>query len=117
MIPQAVYAQWEAPDEADTLENPLEHIDDVIEKGQQIYTNQCAMCHGDTGEGDGPAGIALDPSPGDLTSEEFQEQSDGAIFWKTREGRGAMPGYKNTLDEEEMWSIVHFIRTLSEEAE
>ncbi len=116
MNPQVLDAQdWEAPTEADTLVNPLEHIEEVIEKGQQIYNNQCTMCHGETGKGDGPAGIALDPSPEDLNSEEIQDQSDGAIFWKIREGRGPMPGFNKSLDEEKLWSIVHYIRALSKE--
>lgn len=114
MSPQAAYAQWEAPAEADTLVIPLEHTKEVIERGQQIYTNQCAICHGEAGKGNGPAGAAFNPSPADLTSEEFHEQSEGAIFWKIREGRGAMPGFKNSLDEKKLWSIVYYIKALSE---
>src|SRR5215471_14638786 len=39
--------------------------------GQQLYTNYCAACHGDKGEGDGPAARYLYPKPRNFTENRF----------------------------------------------
>ena len=45
--------------------------------GKVAFTLYCAPCHGDTGKGDGPAGIALDPPPRDFTAAQFKFDTDG----------------------------------------
>jgi hypothetical protein len=63
--------------------------------------------------GDGTKAAQLDTEVGDLTSEDAQKQSDGALFYKTLEGRDDMPSYKKKLpDEDEIWALVNFMRTL-----
>jgi high-affinity iron transporter len=42
-------------------------------QGQAIYDSRCAFCHGSTGNGDGPAGAALNPRPVAFA---------GADYWK-----------------------------------
>lgn len=37
-------------------------------RAEQLYASSCSVCHGSGGKGDGPAGAALKPSPGDLTN-------------------------------------------------
>jgi len=104
---------WKAPAWADTLKNPFAGDPAAIRKGARIYKQQCAVCHGNKGKGDGPAGIALTPRPANLTSKAVQEQSDGALFWKITTGRGAMPSFKSILTEEQRWQVVTFLRSLS----
>ena len=41
-----------------------------LAKGEGIYREYCASCHGDGGKGDGPAGVSLDPPPRNMTSTE-----------------------------------------------
>ena len=72
----------------------------------------CFVCHGPKGKGDGMAGAGLTPKPTNLTTEEFQSQSDGAIFWKITEGRAPMASYKTSIPEKKRWEIVNYIRTL-----
>ena len=42
--------------------------DGQLEKGNLLFAEHCASCHGPSGAGDGPAGIALQPPPRNLTS-------------------------------------------------
>ena len=52
---------------------------------------------------------------GDFSTSEFQEQSDGALFYKTSFGRDDMPEYtKKMTDDEDRWLIVNYMRTLEE---
>jgi mono/diheme cytochrome c family protein len=39
---------------------------EVLERGRGVYTNDCRPCHGDAGDGKGPASIGLRPPPRDL---------------------------------------------------
>jgi mono/diheme cytochrome c family protein len=104
--------EWVAPPEAKKLVNPLKGNTASIEAGQKIFKQQCSMCHGTKGKGDGMAGMSLNPHPANLTSEKVQQQTDGEIFWKISTGRNSMPSYKNILSEEQRWQVVNYIRTL-----
>ena len=85
--------------------------------GQAVFSANCATCHGDTGRGDGPAAVGLEPPPADL--------SDGA--WVTGDGSlaairnviengspgTAMIGWKGTLSDAEIASVAQFVQSLS----
>jgi mono/diheme cytochrome c family protein len=101
---------WSAPAAERGVKNPLPPATG-IQEGKQVFETNCVLCHGSGGKGDGPAGAALSPKPGDLTAKSVQAQSDGELFWKISTGRGAMPSWQ-TLPEKDRWSVVQFIRTL-----
>ena len=106
----AAWAQgeWKAPADAKNMKNPVKGVGTAK---KSVETN-CASCHGAGGKGDGPAAAALPPpKPADWTSAKVQSQTDGELFWKITNGRGAMPPWKH-LPEKERWSIVNYIRTL-----
>lgn len=104
---------WEVPAKYEKMENPLKGDKESISIGKSLYRKHCRSCHGDEGLGDGPKSAELDTSCGDFTSAEFKAQSDGAIFFKTFEGRDDMPAFdKKIPDAEEIWSIVNYVRTL-----
>lgn len=104
--------EWKAPPEADKLKNPFKGNITATDEGKKIYKQMCAICHGNTGKGDGMAGMSLNPRPSNFTTEKVQSQSDGAIYWKLTEGRPPMAAYKNILKEEQRWQLVNYIRTL-----
>ena len=56
--------------------------------GQTVYTQNCTSCHGEKGLGDGPAGAALDPHPGNLQTAS-KDASDAYLFWIISEGGAA----------------------------
>ena len=103
---------WLAPIHVDTLKNPFANNEKAVIEGQKIYESMCWTCHGKTGKGDGPASKGLIPAPADHTSEKVQNQSDGAIFWKTSKGKGQMAPYEKVLSKQQRWKVVSFIRTL-----
>ena len=99
---------WVAPPEAKSLKNPVKGVGDAK---KAVETN-CVTCHGASGHGDGPAAAALPPpKPANWTSVAVQKQTDGEIFWKISNGRGAMPPWKH-LPEKERWEVVNYIRSL-----
>ncbi|WP_114748862.1 c-type cytochrome [Pleomorphovibrio marinus] len=104
---------WKAPEEANHKVNPMEGSD-AIEAGSALYMVYCWNCHGETGLGDGAAGGAMGSKPANFHTETFLNQTDGAIFWKISEGRGAMPGFEEVLGEEERWQLTTFVRQLGQ---
>ena len=47
------------------------------EAGKAVYLQNCSSCHGDTGKGDGPTGMALPVKPRDFSTGEFKFDTDG----------------------------------------
>ena len=86
-----------------------------LETGKATYLARCALCHGDTGKGDGPAGQALDPQPRDHTDATYMDTlTDADIIQVVSDGKGAMPPHKDLLSEVELESVVMYVRSLSQ---
>jgi mono/diheme cytochrome c family protein len=104
---------WAVPDKYDKMSNPVKSDAESIKAGKALWTKHCASCHGKTGLGDGTKAAQLDTEVGDLTTADTQKQSDGALFYKTLEGRDDMPSFKKKIpDEDEIWQLVTFMRSL-----
>ena len=105
---------WVAPTASNDLKNPLTNDPQSSIDGKKIYTSVCAVCHGDSGKGNGAASVALDPHPANFLRIDIKQESDGAIFWKLTEGRPPMASYKTLLTETQRWQLVTYIRKLEE---
>lgn len=98
--------------------NPMANDAAAVTAGQEIYTTNCASCHGDSGGGDGAAGAALEPKPAALNSLSA-DISDAFLFWRISEGgmmepfNSSMPAFKGVLSEEQIWQVVTYIHTLA----
>lgn len=104
---------WPVPDAQKNKANPLKGDASAVAVGKTLYNTHCKSCHGTKGKGDGTKAAQLDTECGDFTSSAFQAQTDGAIFYKTFEGRKDMPSFKKKIPEaDEIWSIVNYMRTL-----
>jgi len=103
---------WVVPDKYKTMKNPVK-LDKTA--AATLYTTHCKSCHGKEGLGDGSKAAQLDTKCGDFSSAAFQKQSDGALFYKTLEGRDDMPSFKKKIpDENDMWQVVAYLRTFAE---
>lgn len=68
-----------------------------VDKGQALYESHCAACHGAYGRGDGPATADLVVDIPDLGGR-FTKSDVADALSIVRDGRGAMPGYEQSLD-------------------
>lgn len=104
---------WPVPDAYKSKANPVKSDAASIATGKELYAQHCKSCHGTKGKGDGPKASQLDTECGDFTKAGFQGQTDGAIFFKTFEGRKDMPSYKKKIPEaNDIWAVVNYVRTL-----
>jgi mono/diheme cytochrome c family protein len=85
-------------------------LDSSLANGRRYYQQNCAVCHGDAGIGNGPAtkyGV-----PGiNLTMDMTKARADGYIYGIMRNGRGSMPNY-NRIEEPDRWDVVNYVRGL-----
>jgi mono/diheme cytochrome c family protein len=104
---------WPVPDNYKNMRNPVASNAESIAEGKALYSTHCKSCHGTKGLGDGSKAAQLKTEAGDFSKAAFQSQTDGALFYKTTEGRDDMPSFKKKIaDANERWSIVNFMRTL-----
>jgi mono/diheme cytochrome c family protein len=105
--------KWLSPAASSAKKNPIASTQESIGAGQKIYSKTCAMCHGKTGDADGPAVIELNIHPAKLSDPKLATESDGSLFWKITTGKKPMPAYGKRLSETDRWNLVNYIRTLS----
>jgi mono/diheme cytochrome c family protein len=102
------------PEEYAGLKNPVTADEASLERGAELYTSNCASCHGDGGMGDGPAGTALDPVPAAI-AHTSQMMADDYLYWRVSEGGAdfgtSMPPWK-ILDEQSRWDIINYVQAL-----
>ena len=112
LIPTQQNKPWPVPDANKAMKNPVKFDKTAA---AALYSTHCKSCHGKEGLGDGPKAAQLDTHSGDFSTASFQKQTDGALFYKTSEGRDDMPAFKKKLPEkEDIWQLVHYMRTLAE---
>lgn len=94
-------------------ENPSTVDEASLTRGAELYAIHCQMCHGTTGEGNGPIAPFLANRPANFTTEVVQSKSDGSFFLAISNGiDGRMPALNENLTVSERWDVVNFLRTL-----
>jgi mono/diheme cytochrome c family protein len=95
--------------------NPLPANSQNVLEGKQSFSHYCYVCHGLDGQGTGvPFASAMSPPLPSLASESVQSYSDGQLFWVIKNGLWptGMPRANGILNDDEIWSIVTYIRHL-----
>jgi len=96
----------------DARANPVQRTAESLERGRDRYTVFCEVCHGETGEGNGPVAPALANAVRDLTDPAQLERSDGWIYSVITNSFGLMPEYGSKLTSADRWNVVHYVRLL-----
>jgi mono/diheme cytochrome c family protein len=104
--------------EARALKSPLPASQEIVEKGKALYHGKgtCFTCHGVDGDGKGPGGVQLNPSPRNFQHHGFwRHRTEGEIFWVIKHGSPGtgMIGFGQVLSDEEIWSLIRYERTFA----
>jgi mono/diheme cytochrome c family protein len=95
--------------------NPKAPTPATINDGKEAFGHYCTVCHGLDGQATGvPFASRMSPPVPSLTSEDVQSYTDGQLQWIIENGiaPSGMPASKGILNNDEMWSIVVFLRHL-----
>ena len=117
--PAEVQPEWNRDDIGGTVQtNPLTASDEVLEQGKFYFEVYCQTCHGVEGLGGAPVtnnevgarypAVPMLSGPTAATA----YRSDGWIYLTIRNGGINMPSYSYAMDDEQMWSVVSYLRTL-----
>ena len=108
-------SDWNAPEQAKKLSNPVPPTEDAIDAGMMNYLDHCKSCHGENGDGKGERAEKLSIAPSDFTDAHAMSlATDGELFWKISRGHRPMPAFRDKLSENERWQLVDFLRTFSQ---
>ncbi len=102
------------PREVAARKNPQPSNPNVVANARKLFTTRCALCHGNDGKGQTAIGSHIYPRATDLTNARVQSKTDGELYWIVENGspHTGMPGWKGTLNEDELWQAVSYIRLL-----
>lgn len=93
------------------LKNPFEPTPENLARGQYIFSNYCAACHGAGGAGDGPL-IPKYPNPPSYQTEKSKALPDGNLFHVITLGRNNMPSHAAQVSADDRWKVILYIRKL-----
>jgi mono/diheme cytochrome c family protein len=89
--------------------------------GKATYTQYCATCHGDTGQGDGPGAAALPIKPPPFTDGRLMNPlPDDFLFKVVGEGAGSvglapqMPAFRPPLTDRQIRDVIGYVRTFAQ---
>jgi cytochrome c oxidase cbb3-type subunit I/II len=91
-----------------------------FQKGKNTFTLYCAQCHGDSGQGEGPAssktlGGYISPVPANFTESGGDFLLYGRYVWKVREGVETtnMSPWKWVMNNNEIYQVIFYIQGFS----
>jgi len=77
--------------------------------GSATFRTKCAMCHGQDGSG---SEVGKSMKVPDLRSPVVQKLPDAQLAQIISDGKGGMPSFKNSLNGDQVYSLVAHIRSL-----
>lgn len=94
-----------------SIKNPFDSISKVqLSEAGRLFNINCAICHGEKGEGNGP--LATSGKVGGVANLSTIVRADGTIFHVMTYGKGVMGSYASQLTRAQRWMIVKYVRTL-----
>jgi mono/diheme cytochrome c family protein len=103
-------------DVTEFTQNPYRDQEKAALEGRRLFLNNCSICHGHEGRGDGPSRSTLIAEPANLTVDPVASYADGRMFLVIRlgkmvDGRLTMPPVEKMADDQ-IWKTIAYVRTL-----
>ena len=91
---------------------PIEITREVMERGQERFNINCAVCHGATGAGNGIVSQYGLVGVANFQDGRIRTMPDGQIFNTITHGKNTMGAYGPNVTVEDRWAIIAYIRAL-----
>ncbi len=106
-------SRWDAL-KAPWLFDKLEKADQAgfMARGKHVFENVCATCHGLTGTGGTPVTKRGVPPPPRLMDPKYAAYTDGHLYHVITLGKGNMAAHGNTVERDDRWKLIRYVRTL-----
>ena len=112
--PPTVPATPAIPPEAVQMTNPGKSTPESVAHAKKMYGYDCAMCHGENGNGKGDFAVQSKLAMKDWTDPAvLKGKTDGELFYIISKGQGSMPAEGDRAKPEDMWNMVVMIRSFA----
>ncbi len=102
-----------SPPEIRARANPVKPTPESLAKGKKMYVIDCAMCHGDKGDGKGDMASDIKNVTDFTNPDALKNRTDGELFHIIRHGKGDMPPEGDRAKDEEIWNLVNYVRAFA----
>ena len=110
--PAAPTAQAGVPADAKAMVNPVKATPTSLAQAKKMYGYDCAICHGEKGDGKGEIAADQKPPLKDWTDPAaLKDVTDGEIFYYIKNGKGNMTGEGARLKDDDVWNMVILVRS------
>jgi mono/diheme cytochrome c family protein len=115
--PATTSNQFNVPPDYVSKVNPVKPTAESQAYAKKQYGWDCAMCHGDNGNGKGD--VAADQK---LQLRDYRDpsalksMSDGEIYYIIEKGKGQMPSEGDRAKPDQIWNLVIYIRKMANSA-
>ena len=100
------------------MKNPITDKAASASRGEKLFVNNCAKCHGLSGNGYGTVAHGFTTWPRQLwTWNNTGPETDGYLFWFITNGRSDMPPWGLILSEKNRWDLINYIKTIKNPGE
>ena len=97
----------------DELKSPLDANNvRAKQRGEFVFANFCAVCHGAGGAGNGAVPQRGYPAPPSLLIDHALKMKDGQMFHVLTYGQNNMPSYASQLTREDRWNVILYLRAI-----
>ena len=98
------------------VKEPWTSTPEIVTYGAKVFKNNCSICHGNEGKGDGPSSASMNPKPRNMVEGKWT-QGDGIIahynvLINGIKG-GSMASFQH-LKSYDRWAILHFIESITQ---
>jgi len=97
--------------------NTVKATAESLAKGKKTYAIDCAMCHGENGDGKGDMAADMKNVTDFTAPDALKNRSDGELFSIIRKGKGDMPPEGDRAKNDDIWNLVNYIRSFAKKKE
>jgi mono/diheme cytochrome c family protein len=110
-----LFPREDMPAEFAGLVSPVRGDAAAVQRGAELFRDNCASCHGENADGNGPGARGLDPPPANFHgSDVLERHSDAYLYYRLTKGKPgtAMPSFDGALDPSDRWALIAYLRTI-----
>ena len=94
--------------------NPVKSTPESLARAKKWWALDCAMCHGENGDGKGETARDMKLAVVDFTDPAtLKDRTDGELFYIIKNGHQDMPPEGQRIKTEEGWDLVNYVRSLA----
>jgi mono/diheme cytochrome c family protein len=107
-------APFKVPPELAGKSNPVKPTPESLAHAHKVWGYDCAICHGETGDGNGELAKDMKPALKDYRDPAaLKDISDGELFYIIQKGKGQMPSEGDRAKPDDIWNLVAVVRSFA----